>query len=108
MILLIRVAGAALQGLIAIDSANAYTLAKKFSADAKGDLGDAVDAILMAQGKEADYDFILKTYADMPSGQQKLEVTGEVCNYLSKLNDEQKIKNGVDKVIHLEIQFLKV
>ena len=95
------VAGAALQGLSTLDSANSYTLAKKFSTDAKDDLGDAVNTILMAQGNEADYDLIFKAYADMPVSQQKLEATGDFCNYLSKLNDEQKIKNGIDKVIAL-------
>ena len=93
------VAGAALQGLSALDSASAYSLAKKYSNDAKGDLGDAVNVIIMSQGNESDYDEILKMYADMPASQQKLELTESFCNYLSKLSDEQKIKNGIDKVI---------
>ncbi len=93
------VAGTALDGLSALDSAGAYTLAKKYANDAKGDLGNAVNAILMAQSQEADYDLIFKTYSDMPASQQKLEVTPAFCDYLSKLSDEQKIKNGIDKVI---------
>ncbi len=93
------VAGAALEGLSNLDSANAYTLAKKYAADAKGDLADAVNAILISQGGEADYDLVLKTYSDMPTSQQKLQVTEDFCNYLSKINDTAKIKNGIDKVI---------
>jgi aminopeptidase N len=93
------VAGAALDGLSALDSAGAYMLAKKYASDAKGDLGNSVNTILMSQGQEADYDLIFKTYADMPTSQQKLEVTPAFCDYLSKLNDNQKIKNGIDKVI---------
>ena len=93
------VAGAALNGLINLDSANAYALAKKYSADAKGDLEEAISEIVMAHGTAEDYDAIFKTYSDMPFNQKKLTVTPQFCAYLSKLDDTQKIKNGIDKVI---------
>ncbi len=93
------VAGAALDGLNGIDSATAYTLSKKYSIDAKGGLQDAIGNIIMSQGTEADYDAVFKMYSDMPSSQRKLQLTGTFCNYLSKLNDTQKIKDGIDKVI---------
>ena len=93
------VAGAALDGLAQLDTANAYALAKKYSADAKGDLDEAVTNIIVSAGNEADYDVILKKYNDAPLSQAKLELTSAFCEYLSKLNDEQKIKAGVDKVL---------
>jgi aminopeptidase N len=93
------VAGAALEGLSNLDSANAYTLAKKYAADAKGDLADAVNEIMIAHGSEDDYDMIVKAYDELPLGQSKIQSTMSFCNYLSKLNDTQKIKNGIDKVV---------
>ena len=85
--------------MVNLDSANAYILAKKYSADAKGDLEDAISGIVMMHGSEEDYDVIFKNYSDMPPGQSKLTATPQFCVYLSKLNDAQKINNGIDKVI---------
>jgi aminopeptidase N len=93
------VAGAALEGLNMLDSANAYTLAKKFSSDAKGKLGEVVAGVIMENGTEADFDFILQQYKETPPGQQKFEATAAFCEYLSKLNDPVKIKQGVDEVV---------
>jgi aminopeptidase N len=93
------VAGAALKGLSNLDSAIAYTLAKKYAVDAKGDLANAVNEIMIAQGSEDDYDMIAKAYEALPLGQEKIQSTMSFCDYLSKLNDTQKIKNGVDEVI---------
>jgi aminopeptidase N len=93
------VAGAALTGLAQLDTANAYALAKKYSADAKGDLDEAVTSIIVSAGNESDYDMIVKKYNDQPLSQSKLELTSAFCDYLSQLNDEQKIKAGVDKVL---------
>ena len=93
------IAGAALEGLSNLDSANAYTLAKKYSADAKGDLEEVAGNIILSAGNEADYDIIVKKYDDLPLGQGKLNVTPAFCDYLSKLNDTQKIKAGIDKVV---------
>jgi aminopeptidase N len=93
------VAGAGLEGLSALDPDNAYALAKKYSADAKGDLDEAIGNIIVSAGKEEDYDMIMKKYDDLPISQTKLNMTPGFCDYLSKLDDTQKIKAGVDKVI---------
>jgi aminopeptidase N len=93
------VAGAALKGLAAADAANAYTLAKKFSVDAKGALGTAVNDILIANGTETDFDFISKMYADAPPSFEKVTMTTKFAEYLAKLNDVSKIKNGIDKIM---------
>ena len=94
-----RVAGAALKGLVALDSANAYTLAKKYSNDAKGALGNAINDIMLKQGTEADFDFISKLYADAPLSQEKVTNTAKFANYLAKLNDISKVKRGIDNII---------
>ena len=94
-----RVAGAALKGLAALDTANAYTLANKYKTDAKGDLGRAITDILISNGTEADFDFVSGMYNDAPLNQDKIMITNKYVSFLSKLNDITKVKKGVDNVI---------
>ena len=93
------VAGAGLKGLVALDAGSAYTLAKKYSADAKDGLSDAISDILIEQGTEADFDFIANAYRDAPSGQTKVEVSEKFGSYLMKLNDLEKIKTGIGYIL---------
>jgi aminopeptidase N len=94
-----RVAGAALKGIAALDSTNAYAVAKKNSADAKGALGNAVSDIMIKYGTEADFDIISKMYDDAPLSQEKVSNTAKFANYLSKLNDIAKVKKGIDNIV---------
>jgi aminopeptidase N len=93
------VAGAALKGIVAVDASNAYTLAKKFSGDAKGTLGNVVGDILVKNGTEADFDFISKMYTDAPLSQEKVTMTTKYGDYISKLSDINKMKKGIDNMI---------
>jgi aminopeptidase N len=93
------VAGAALNGLAALDPANAYALAKKYSSDAKGDLGDAVDGIIMENGTEADFDFVASRFDKAPVSQSKFESLDVFCNYLAKLSNLSNVKKGIDYVV---------
>jgi aminopeptidase N len=93
------VAGASLEGLAKLDSSKAYELAKKYSVDAKGDLGNVVNKALIDFGTEADFDFITKRYNEAPLSQEKIAETIEFCNFLSKLSDINKVKMGIDNVI---------
>jgi aminopeptidase N len=93
------VAGAALYGLSELDPGNAYALAKKYSTDAKGDLGKAVSDVIMVQGTENDFDFIADRFDKMPLSQAKFESLNGFCDYLTKLNNIDKVKKGVDMVI---------
>jgi len=92
------VAGASLIGLSNLDPANAYTLAKKYIADARGDLNEIATTILVLSSKPEDADLILAKYETLPT-QSKLNLTAYFCGYLSKLDDAQKIKSGVDEVV---------
>jgi aminopeptidase N len=94
-----RVAGAALKGLVKLDSTNAYTLAKKYSNDAKGALSATINEILLSQGTEADFDIISNIYNDAPLSQEKVTATGKYAAYLAKLNDLTKVKKGVDNIV---------
>jgi aminopeptidase N len=93
------VAGAALKGMVAQDAASAYTLAKKFSSDAKGALGAVVNDILIDNGTEADFDFISNMYANAPLSFEKVTMTKKFTEYLGKLSNVSKIKTGIDKIM---------
>ena len=93
------VAGAALKGLVALDEAGAYTVARKFATDAKGALGSAVNDVLISSGTEADFSFVSAMYKDAPPSQEKLGLTAKYASYLAKLNNTANIKQGIDDII---------
>lgn len=93
------VAGAALEGLVALDKTNAYNLAKMYGKNAKGALGDAVNDILISAGTEADFELIANTYKNAPLSDKKVFMTEKFATYLAKLNDIEKIKTGIDYII---------
>jgi aminopeptidase N len=93
------VAGAALKGIVALDPSNAYSLAKKYSSDAKAALGVTVNDILISQGTEADFDFIATAYKNASPSQEKVQMTDKFGTYLVKLNDNEKIKTGIGYMI---------
>ncbi|MEI7736482.1 MAG: M1 family metallopeptidase [Ferruginibacter sp.] len=93
------VAGAALSGLAELEPDNAYALAKKYSTDAKGDLGDVVDELIMTYGTESDFDFIATRFDKAPLGQGKFQSLGGFCEYLAKMNTIANVKKGIDMVI---------
>ncbi len=93
------VAGAALKGIVSLDPTNAYTLAKNFSNDAKGALGNVVNDVMVKNGTEADFDFISKMYKNSPLSQEKVALTTKYGDYLSKLTDISKMKKGIDNMI---------
>ena len=93
------VAGAALSGLAELEPDNAYALAKKYSKDAKGDLGDVVDELIMTYGTESDFDFIATRFDKAPLGQGKFQSLGGFCEYLAKMNTIANVKKGIDMVI---------
>jgi len=98
------VAGAALDGIGALEPDQSYKLAEKYSTDAKGALGDAVEKIMIAKGTEADYDFIADRYHDAPLSREKLDMTTSYCAFLEKVNDVSKIKKGIDDIINFRSQ----
>ncbi len=96
------VAGAALKGLLALDAGNAYTMAKKYSNDAKGTLGAVVSDILISQGTESDFDFIATRYENAPPSEDKLTMSQSFCTYMEKVNDLSKVKKGIDMIIRFK------
>ena len=93
------VAGAALEGLTSLDSANAYALAKKYSADAKGDLGKIVSDIIIKNGTESDFDFIAGRFDKAPLSEEKLGMVETFCSYLVTVSNSDKVKKGIDMIM---------
>ncbi len=98
------VAGAALEGLLGLEPAKAYELAKKYSKDAKGDLGDVVSEIIMKEGSEADFDFISKRFDGMPLSQEKVMGVGTFAAYLEKVQNIANVKKGIDMIVKFRNQ----
>jgi aminopeptidase N len=93
------VAGAALSGLTVLDPANGYSLAKKYAADAKGALGEAVLGTLITQGTEDDYELISNLFNETSFGQEKIGMSFGIVKYLTKVKDISKIKKSIDAVM---------
>ncbi|HEX2684917.1 MAG TPA: hypothetical protein VHL77_13320, partial [Ferruginibacter sp.] len=93
------VAGAAMEGLVGLDPSKAYELAKKYSKDAKGDLGAIVNETIIKSGTEADFDFIANRYDDMPLSEEKLGGTTAFASYLEKVQTIANVKKGIDMII---------
>ena len=94
------VVGAALEGLLGLDETNAYVLAKKYSEDAKGSLGEIVGEIIMKQGTEADFYLIATRFEKMPLSQEKIGACATFAGYLEKISDIKNVKKGIDKIIN--------
>lgn len=94
------VAGASLEGLIGLEPDKAYTLAKKYSIDAKGDLGDVVTETIIKYGTETDFDFIANRFNEMPLSQGKLQAVSSFAGFLEKVQNIGQVKKGIDMVIN--------
>jgi len=98
------VAGAAFKGLAAQDAEASYELAKKYSNDARGSLGEEIIKILISKGKEEDFEYIARAFADAPLTQEKFQMSDRFAEFLVKLNDINKIKRGIDYMLELRNQ----
>ncbi len=94
------VAGAALEGLVKLDSAAGLAEAKKqMSQKVKGRLAQAVFGTLVEYGSEADFDYVSNQYASLPLSQAKFQATMSFATLLGKVKDTEKVKKGVDLIV---------
>jgi aminopeptidase N len=102
------VSGAALDGLVKLVPSQAYTIAKKYSNNAKGKLGNAVTKVIIGNATEDDFNIILENYKNPPLSQEeaqaKIEGTITFANYLSKVKNGAKVKKGVDEIMKFRNQ----
>lgn len=93
------VSGAALLGLANLEPENAYSLAKKYSVDAKGKLEMVISDILYQMGKAEDFDMLYTMYRDEPATDEKIIGTIKYAGYLAVLEDSVSVKMGVDEIV---------
>ncbi|KAA9041375.1 M1 family metallopeptidase [Ginsengibacter hankyongi] len=98
------VSGAALDGLSKLEPEQAYTLAKKYSTDARGKLGSAVTKILMANATEDDFNTIFENYKNSPLSQSKIQETISFGNYLASVKNAENVRKGVDEIMSVRNQ----
>jgi len=98
------VAGASLEGLAALEPSQAYSLAKKYSSDALGKLGDVVSDIIIKNGSGDDYNFIYDHFKNLPLSQEKIKAVGTFSKYLETVKDAGKVKKGVDEIMKFRNQ----
>ncbi len=96
------VAGAALEALAFLDGKKAFPLAMEFSRETnKGRLTTAIANVMTALGDESAFDFIYKSYEEMPLTQAKFQMTGALADILEKVTDMTKFKKGVDQIVKM-------
>ncbi|MEO9003726.1 MAG: M1 family metallopeptidase, partial [Ginsengibacter sp.] len=88
------VSGSALKGMAALDPAGAYTLAKKFSNDALGKLGEVITEIIIKNGSEDDFSFLLSQFKNEPLSENKIKSSFTFARYLLKIKNAENIKKG--------------
>lgn len=93
------VAGAALEAIAGLDKEKALALARQTGIDVKGNLAQVATKIIIEKGDEADYDYIANAFTNAPATFDKFRNTGQFVNYLAKLQDLAKIKDGIDRVM---------
>lgn len=94
------VAGTALEALAKLDSAAAYSLAKKFVKEpAKGRLVASISGILIRFGDESTFDVISENFDKMPLGQTKFRFVQPYAQLLSRVQSTDKLKRGVDLIV---------
>lgn len=98
------VSGAALDGLIKLEPEQAYSLSKKYSADARGKLGVTVAKALMTNATEDDFNIIFENYKNSPLSQAKIQETVSFANYLAKVKNADNVRSGVDEIMNVRNQ----
>lgn len=100
------VSGEALEALMGIDSTAAIQQAKAISKQAvKGKLLESVTAIMMSTGDVSAFDMIAETFEKMPLSQNKFNLIHPLSKYITKINDTEKVKRGVDMIVKFRDAF---
>ena len=65
----------------------------------KGKLAEEVMGLLIEAGSEDDFEFIAHEYRDMPLSQTKFQATMGFGIFLSKVQNTDRLKRGVDLIV---------
>lgn len=100
------VSGEALEALMGVDSIAAVREAKAISIQkVKGKLLEAVTAVMMASGDVSAFDMIASTFEKMPVSQSKFNLIHPLSQFITKINDTEKVKRGVDMIVKFRDAF---
>jgi len=93
------VAGAALAALSRLDSVVAFEEAKRqMNLRTRGALTIAIITTIMKFGSEEQSDFISSQYVALPFTTDKLRITGDFINYLTRVQSTEVLKKAVDMI----------
>lgn len=97
------VSGNALEGLLLLDPDAAYETAKKLIRQpARGELMTALAFIMIRNNDEESFDVVNDYFASLPSRMPlKLDLLQPMCEYISNINNTEKVKAGVDQIVNL-------
>jgi aminopeptidase N len=94
------VSGNALEALSDIDSAAAFSEAKRLSSEpSKGKLASAITSIMVKSGDESSADVILSSFEKMPLSQNKFNLLQSIGDFLGKSKNMSTVKKGVDAIV---------
>ena len=94
------IAGAALDGMMMLDSSAAIAQAKKMAeGKIKGKLLESVTRVLMMSGDASLFSKVSKTFDDMPFSQAKFNLVQPFAQMLVRIDDEEQFRKGVDMII---------
>jgi aminopeptidase N len=94
------VAGEALDALANVDSAAAMVELRRLAGQpAKGRLSSVISETLIKYGDENSYDVVVKNFKSLPLGQEKFEMLKPFADFLGKIKDPAKVKEGVDLIV---------
>lgn len=96
------VAGSGLEALSKIDSASAYSEAKRLAAlTAKGALAQAISVVMIKYGDETAAPIILGNFEQMPLSQEKFEAIMPLADFLMRVKSTDILKRGIDNITGL-------
>jgi aminopeptidase N len=93
-----NVAGAALEGLAALNPETSYTLAKKYSVDARRGLATVVNKIIIDKASETDFDYLSGKVKNAGLNQAAFTTLGGFAGYLAKIKNLSLVKKGIDAI----------
>jgi aminopeptidase N len=94
------ISGNSLKGLAKRDPALAYEHAKKMiKQPAKGDLMNELVVLMVKNNDEGSFNAVNDYFSSLPLGQAKFDMIKPMCNYISKLNNTEKVKATVDEIV---------
>ncbi|RYF99279.1 MAG: M1 family peptidase, partial [Chitinophagaceae bacterium] len=102
------VAGYALESLTKVDKEAGLAATKKLIATpAKGKLMGTMANTLIQSGDEGSFDAIATYFGDLPLSMTKISMLQPMSDYLTKIQDTEKVKKGIDLIIGFREQVEK-